>query len=141
MTNQPPANDSTNPLWDLALCESQSRRELGKRIHDDIVQVVVATRIKLDQLDRREPNPDAHDPAADSPRDLLDHIRRCALEMCHELRADDVHGALEEWARETDRRVVISGGPAAARHQAISAYAHRAAIELLRELDPTHARV
>jgi hypothetical protein len=141
MTKPPTANDPTNPLWELTLREAQWRRELGRRIHDDIVQVAVAARIKLDQLERRAPHLGTDDPTGDSPRDLLDHIRRSALEMCHELRAGDVRGALEEWARETDRRVVISGDTAAARHQAISACAYRAAIELLRDLDPLQARV
>lgn len=141
MTDQPPANDPTNPLWELTLREAQWRRGLGKRIHDDIVQVAVAARIKLDQLDRRAPQLGTDGPTGDSPRDLLDHIRRSALEMCHELRAGDVRGALEEWARETNRRVAISGSAAAARHPAVSACAYRGAIELLRDLDPTHARV
>jgi len=141
MTKPPPANDPIDPLWDFALGEAHWRSELGRRIHDDIVQVAVAVRIKLDQLDRRAPDLGTDEPAGDSPRDLLDHIRRSALEMCHELRAGDVRGALEEWARETDRRVAISGDSAAARHPAISACACRAAIELLRDLGPRRAGV
>jgi hypothetical protein len=94
MTKPPTANDPTNPLWELTLREAQWRRELGRRIHDDIVQVAVAARIKLDQLERRAPHLGTDDPTGDSPRDLLDHIRRSALEMCHELRAGDVRGAL-----------------------------------------------
>jgi hypothetical protein len=141
MPNQPPPTGSTNPLWDLTQCEALSRRELGRRIHDDIVQVAVAARIKLDQLDLRTPRNETGGPADDSPRDLLDHIRRSALEMCYELRAHDVRGALEEWARETRRRIAISGQPGRARHEAISTCAYRAVIELIRELDPERARV
>jgi hypothetical protein len=98
----------------LIALEARYRRDLGRRVHEQLVQAAVAAAIKLDQ----------HVAAASATRHsaelrtILDGIRDAALGLVHELRsaADDrgYTSLVESWAREVGIPVEIRsarGGP------------------------------